>query len=299
MGFFGDLFSKTPVPQTTFTNNQTTVNEFLEEVCQTVSINMSSNTQINNTANIGDRKIVASVGKNGSVDVGSNITQTAEAKAVQTLSAVINEILKSAESSDIKLDAIGTVSQTAESSKFLSGSKSGNVDITNNAYTNNVSESVKNIQTFLNALSQAEIKNEVNIGNLDLTVKVEQNGDFNLVDNVTQHATYYNDQLIDLVNNSETCRNLGVTQDIITDIIANQENKETGVIENVGGMFSGIWSGILSPIVAIVVAIVVLIIIVYIFKVIKAKHDSSLEGGIYNPIDEGRIYNPIDPYLLM
>lgn len=282
MGFFGDLFSKTPVPQTTFTNNQTIVNEFLEEICQTVSINMNSNMQINNTANIGDRKIVASVGKNGSVDVGSNISQSAEAKVVQTLSAVINEILNSTESSDLKLDAIGTVSQTAESSKLLSNVKSGNVNINNNSYTNNVSKSVKNIQAFLNVLSQAEVKNKVNIGNLDLTVKVEQNGDFNLVDNILQHATYYNEQLIDLVNSSETCRNLGVTQDIITDIIANQKTEETGVIENVGSMFGNIWDGIKGSIVAIIIAIIALIIIIYIFKTIKAKYELTLGSGLYD-----------------
>lgn len=283
MGFFGDLFSKTPVPQTTFTNNQTLVNEFLEEVCQTVSINMKSNTQISNTANIGDRKIVASVGKSGSVSVGSNISQTAEGKVVQTLSTVINEILQSSESSDLKLDAIGTVLQTDESSKLLTNASGGNVDITNNSYTKNVSKSVKDIQTFLNVLSQAEVKNEVNIGTLDLTVKVNQNGNFDLVDNVSQHATYYNEQLIDLVNNSETCRNLGVTQDIISDLEATQKTKETGAIESVGGMFGNIWGtvlkGFMGPIVAIVVAIVILIIVVYIFKIIKAKNDGSLGGG--------------------
>lgn len=265
---------------TTFTNNETLVNNFFEEISQKFDITMQSDATVQNTAQIGERVIVADVGKNSKVNVKTNIDQKAEAELVQKLNALINEILESNESSDVKLDALATISQNSESSKLLKEA-SGNVSVNNSTRIENITSTVKQLQTFLNVLSSATVRNEIKIDKLNLKVSTEQGAEFNMVDNIKQVASYYNEQLIDLVNSSETCKETGLTQELVAEIEAEQKVQETGLIESATKGFSSIITSWMLPAILVVVAIIVLIIMVNLVKVFKVKRETSLVNGGY------------------
>lgn len=267
---------------TTFTNDVSLVNSFLEQVTQTVSMNMESTTTASNSASIGDRTIVATVGKNAKLNVGSDVNQTAEARTVQTMTAVLTEILKSNESSDVKLDALATVAQNSESSKLLESASAGNVDIVNTSKTENISTTIKQLSTFLNVMSELSANNNVEIGALSMNVKLQQGAELTLKDKINQNSRAYADQLIDLVNSSETCRTFGVTQDIVSDIEAEQTSKETGLTESLGNTFSKIIGTWLLPVIGVIVAIIIFIVMINMVKAYRIRRETASYGGSWD-----------------
>lgn len=275
-------------PSCVFTNNVEQVSQFVQRIEQAVNLKIESNTTVSNTAEIGERKIVAKV-DGGNVKVGSDIKQTAEMKQIQKMTIMINEILESAESADMKLDALATVAQTSDNSNVISGiiGQSGGSDVntTNDVRIKNITDLTKAMSISLTSLAKAEVTNEAKIDNLDLQVEVGKDGEFELVDKIEQKAQFYNEQLINLVNESETCRELGITQDLTADIEAEQENSNRGIIDSATTGAAKVTSSwilsLMSPILVGVAAIVVLIIVVGLFKIFKTKRETTIGGWKY------------------
>lgn len=264
----------------TFTNDETVVNNFLEQVVQTVSLSMDSNTSVSNDATIGKTYISGKIGKGATIDISNDVDQKADVKVIQTMNLLIKEILNSSEKADVKLDALATISQNSESSKILEKASAGATNISNASKTENISTTIKQLQTFLNVLAETSAKNNLTIEGIIIdNVEMEKGSAINYHNTAKQTAKAYVQQMIDLVNSSETCRNLGVTNQLISDIEAEQTAKDKGLAESITSGVAKIFTAWMIPIIGIVVVLIILILMVNLVKAFRVNRETKLSGG--------------------
>lgn len=264
----------------TFTNDETVVNNFLEQVVQTVLLSLESNTTVSNDATIGKTYISGKIGKDATIDISNTIDQKADVKVLQTMNLLIKEILNSSEKADVKLDALATISQNSESSKILEKASAGATNISNSSKTENISTTIKQLQTFLNVLAETSAKNNITIQGLTIdNVEMEKGSAIDYHNTAKQTANAYVQQMIDLVNSSETCRNLGVTNQLISDIEAEQTAKDKGLAESITSGVAKIFTAWMIPIIGIVVVLIVLILMVNLVKAFRVNRETKLSGG--------------------
>lgn len=264
----------------TFTNDETVVNNFLEQVVQTVSLSMDSNTSVSNDATIGKTYISGKIGKGATIDISNDVDQKADVKVIQTMNLLIKEILNSSEKADVKLDALATISQNSESSKILEKASAGATNISNASKTENISTTIKQLQTFLNVLAETSAKNNLTIEGIIIdNVEMEKGSAINYHNTAKQTAKAYVQQMIDLVNSSETCRNLGVTNQLISDIEAEQTAKDKGLAESITSGVAKIFTAWMIPIIGIVVVLIILILMVNLVKAFRINRETKLSGG--------------------
>lgn len=264
----------------TFTNDETVVNNFLEQVVQTVSLSLESNTTVSNDATIGKTYISGKIGKDATIDISNTIDQKADVKVLQTMNLLIKEILNSSEKADVKLDALATISQNSESSKILEKASAGATNISNSSKTENISTTIKQLQTFLNVLAETSAKNNITIQGLTIdNVEMEKGSSIDYHNTAKQTANAYVKQMIDLVNSSETCRNLGVTNQLISDIEAEQTAKDKGLAESITSGVAKIFTAWMIPIIGIVVVLIILILMVNLVKAFRVNRETKLSGG--------------------
>lgn len=264
----------------TFTNDETVVNNFLEQVVQTVSLSLESNTTVSNDATIGKTYISGKIGKDATIDISNTIDQKADVKVLQTMNLLIKEILNSSEKADVKLDALATISQNSESSKILEKASAGATNISNSSKTENISTTIKQLQTFLNVLAETSAKNNITIQGLTIdNVEMEKGSAIDYHNTAKQTANAYVQQMIDLVNSSETCRNLGVTNQLISDIEAEQTAKDKGLAESITSGVAKIFTAWMIPIIGIVVVLIILILMVNLVKAFRVNRETKLSGG--------------------
>lgn len=264
----------------TFTNDETVVNNFLEQVVQTVSLSMDSNTSVSNDATIGKTYISGKIGKGATIDISNDVDQKADVKVIQTMNLLIKEILNSSEKADVKLDALATISQNSESSKILEKASAGATNISNASKTENISTTIKQLQTFLNVLAETSAKNNLTIEGIIIdNVEIEKGSAINYHNTAKQTAKAYVQQMIDLVNSSETCRNLGVTNQLISDIEAEQTAKDKGLAESITSGVAKIFTAWMIPIIGIVVVLIILILMVNLVKAFRVNRETKLSGG--------------------
>ena len=264
----------------TFTNDETVVNNFLEQVVQTVSLSMDSNTSVSNDTTIGKTYISGKIGKGATIDISNDVDQKADVKVIQTMNLLIKEILNSSEKADVKLDALATISQNSESSKILEKASAGATNISNASKTENISTTIKQLQTFLNVLAETSAKNNLTIEGIIIdNVEMEKGSAINYHNTAKQTAKAYVEQMIDLVNSSETCRNLGVTNQLISDIEAEQTAKDKGLAESITSGVAKIFTAWMIPIIGIVVVLIILILMVNLVKAFRINRETKLSGG--------------------
>lgn len=264
----------------TFTNDETVVNNFLEQVVQTVSLSLESNTTVSNDATIGKTYISGKIGKDATIDISNTIDQKADVKVLQTMNLLIKEILNSSEKADVKLDALATISQNSESSKILEKASAGATNISNSSKTENISTTIKQLQTFLNVLAETSAKNNITIQGLTIdNVEMGKGSAIDYHNTAKQTANAYVQQMIDLVNSSETCRNLGVTNQLISDIEAEQTAKDKGLAESITSGVAKIFTAWMIPIIGIVVVLIILILMVNLVKAFRVNRETKLSGG--------------------
>ena len=264
----------------TFTNDETVVNNFLEQVVQTVSLSMDSNTSVSNDATIGKTYISGKIGKGATIDISNDVDQKADVKVIQTMNLLIKEILNSSEKADVKLDALATISQNSESSKIVEKASAGATNISNASKTENISTTIKQLQTFLNVLAETSAKNNLTIEGIIIdNVEMEKGSAINYHNTAKQTAKAYVQQMIDLVNSSETCRNLGITNQLISDIEAEQTAKDKGLAESITSGVAKIFTAWMIPIIGIVVVLIILILMVNLVKAFRINRETKLSGG--------------------
>ena len=241
---------------------------------------MDSNTSVSNDTTIGKTYISGKIGKGATIDISNDVDQKADVKVIQTMNLLIKEILNSSEKADVKLDALATISQNSESSKILEKASAGATNISNASKTENISTTIKQLQTFLNVLAETSAKNNLTIEGIIIdNVEMEKGSAINYHNTAKQTAKAYVEQMIDLVNSSETCRNLGVTNQLISDIEAEQTAKDKGLAESITSGVAKIFTAWMIPIIGIVVVLIILILMVNLVKAFRINRETKLSGG--------------------
>lgn len=274
--------SGSPTLSTTFNSTSESLNTFLVNVCNTVDLNISSQTSLSNQANIQQRNF--NVGGSGNkVQTSTNVDQSIDSKNIQVITSIISEILKADELADLKLDALATVTQKAESSSILKEAKGSNTSVNATTKSTSTTNVIKNMNTTLNNIARVSVENKVNIKGMNVNVTGFGNS-LKVEDNVKQISKQYTNQLIDLVNKSETCRELSITEDVVSELEASQETKEKGLIETLTEGWSKVLGTFMIPIIVVGVVIVMAVIGIVAAKIFKTKRETSFEGGDYTKI---------------
>ena len=132
----------------------------------------------------------------------------------------------------------------------------------------------------MNVLAETSAKNNLTIEGIIIdNVEMEKGSAINYHNTAKQTAKAYVEQMIDLVNSSETCRNLGVTNQLISDIEAEQTAKDKGLAESITSGVAKIFTAWMIPIIGIVVVLIILILMVNLVKAFRINRETKLSGG--------------------
>lgn len=283
-----------------FSKKTDVVNKLLTETKQETAAAQSAAASAVNKAEVGDRNL-SGVKVDGKLDASTTIQQTAEAKVTQSVAMMIEAIMKSDADSDVKLDAMSTITnamKTEDSGLTKTSSKDETEQITN---VENISESISKMSTTMNQFAESCATNEIKVGNLTLKdVVVGKDGKIDVSVNTKQIASAYSEQIADLVGKSETVTKSGQKAEIIDKLTKTIETEHTGtlstgiktlgefgnkVVDGVGGFFKGL------GMIPIIIACIVLVLIlgsIYLFrsKATKGGYTCGYDSGYDSEYDD-------------
>lgn len=261
--------------ETTFTQSNETVMEFLQEVALEFEANQETNHTSGNDTILGDIEtngIVA--GDNADIQIGHTTKQDATSESVSQITSLIEIINSMQAKNDTKLDALATVANSVNSSSVLASA--GSVSKTNVTNKTNVkSKSVSKISNVLNQLAFVQTTNKLTAGNIKVAgdILASENAKVYIGHKIEQQVKAYTGMLIDLVNNSESTTYMENGAELKAEIEqmlkAQQQSILDGMsklVENTLQGASGIFSTFSKPFLYVVIGIVAIIILFILIK---------------------------------
>jgi hypothetical protein len=293
---------------TTFTQNNETVMELLNEVVQEFEANQESNVSGSNTTNIGTIRaasmVADGVGSENRISVTSD--QSALIDAVSQITSLIEILQQTSASSDAKLDALATITAAAENTSVLASTSTASDTLVNNR-TDIKQKNISKISNTLNQIAVVAGQNYMGLEGIDLGPMIAQNGGKNIVEvAITQKIEVYNKMLMDLVDTSSAIANASNSAQLKADIEEMLKTQQQGVIDSIGkgiseaaqGIGSGIsdaLGGLTKPLIYGAVAIVAVVLVIILFKfvfgkqqqpqVVYAPAPGMYGGGLDDPTD--------------
>lgn len=278
--------------ETTFTQNNDTVMEFLQEVAMEFEANQESQVNGSNNAEVG--LIKAQVMMADGPDSVNKITITAEQEnsitATSQISSLIEIINSMNAKNDTKLDALATVSNAVENSSVLASAGSASHTKVSNS-TNVQSKTISQISNTLNQLAIVGGTNNFTAAGVDIGQMMATNGGKNMVEVIIkQKIELYNKMLIDLVNNSESLTQMDNGTQLKAEIEQMLKAQQKSILDGLGDTIkktldgaSSIFSSFSKPLLYIVIGIVAIIVLFIIIKAFSGDKQQSvyMQPGMY------------------
>lgn len=262
--------------ETTFTQSNETVMEFLQEVIAEFEANQETNHITGNETILGDIKTKGFVVTgNADVRVGHNIKQDSTSEAISQITSLINIINDMRAKNDTKLDALATIANSINNSSVLTSAGSvSKTNVTNN--TDVRSKSISKINNVLNQLAFIQTTNKLNVGNINIAGDILASEDTKLFigHKIEQQVRAYTEMLIDLVNNSESTTSMKNGSELKAEIEQMLRAQQQTIIDSMSKLVeetiegaTGFFSLFSKPLLYIVIGIVAIVVL---FIAIKA-----------------------------
>ena len=211
-----------PHVQTSFSNNQESVMNLLNETLTTIETNIESNTTASN--NVGKVNVVATKGSKIKID----LSQTANVQASQIYMSLIDMLMKSDANTDVKLDALGAVCQAVKNDgNILSSPETAATDIKlSQKNTSNLSNIQKLNQNLKLAVSTCAVNNFEG-GNF--LADEDSEIDFKL----NQKADAISDNLTKMITDEKSTLDPQMKQELASQIEADNKAEGTGIVAGI------------------------------------------------------------------
>lgn len=291
---------------TTFTQNNETVMELLNEIVQEFEANQESNVNSSNTTDIGKIKagtmLADGPGSENKISVTTN--QMALIDAVSQITSLVEILQQISASSDAKLDALATITSAVENTSALASTSTAS-DTLINSKTDVKQKNISQISNTLNQLAVVAGQNYMGLEGIEVGSMIAQNGGKNIIEvAIIQRIELYNKMLMDLVDTSSSIANSSNSTKLKADIEEMLKAQQQGIIDSIGkgvseasqGIGAGIsntLSGFSKPFVYGIIAVIAVIIVIFLFIFIFNKQQqtpyyqgaSMYGGGLDDPND--------------
>ena len=263
----GNCGKSTPTVESKFSQNVENVNKLFNE------INQQLNTEVKNEVSAKNKLVISNI-KNSGSKLKLTAEQQAKAESLQTLNQVINMILDSNYSSDVKLDALINLSNDVKNDGniFNKATSSELTDI--NLKNQNEVQTITNLNNNLRIIAQVIAENEMIIDGIELKNGAET--ELRLV----QSANSMSSQVQDLVNDLDSQLSEEDKIAVSDEIEKSMSSESTGIATSVS---KNIKSTTIITTIIIIVAILILVCIWFKFSNSKS---SKTEGGNDRFIDD-------------
>lgn len=287
--------------ETTFTQSNETVMEFMQQVMMQFEANQEIKHNSGNELNVDGIKTKGIIANgNTTVEIGHNIKQDTTSEAISQITSLIEIINSMQAKNDTKLDALATLANSVNNSSVLSSA--GSVSKTNVSNSTNVhSKSISNTSNVLNQLAFVQTTNKLTVGGIDIDgdILASDNAKILIGHKIEQQVKAYTGMLIDLVNNSESITKLENGAELKSDIEQMLEAQQQSILDGMSKLVeetlsgaTGFLSSFSKPILYVVigiVAIVLLILIINAFSKNKQQvvyaQQRMMGGGLNDPDD--------------
>lgn len=271
---------------TTFTQENETVMDFLNEVVQEFEANQESDTTGSNDFHLGKVKIPSMIaegaGSENVFKVGG--TQDSTVEAISQITSLIEIIQHANAAADTKLDALATISSAVENSSVTASASSESNTYVHNT-TNVKCKTINHISNTLNQLAVVASTNYIGMDGFDIGAMVARDGGKNIVDvMVQQRVKTYNKMLQDLASSSSSISDSENSTDLKADIKEMLEASQKSMFEAIGngiatgaeGIGNGVNAGLsglskplLYGIIGIVAVIVLVVLLIGAYKIMN------------------------------
>lgn len=253
----GSCGKSSPTVESKFSQNVETVNKLFNEINQTL------NTEVKNDVQSKNKLVITNV-KNYGSKLKLTAEQQATAESLQSLSQVINMILDSNYSSDVKLDALLNLSNDVKNDGniFNKATSSELTDI--NIKTQNEYETITNLNNNLRIIAEVIAENDMIIDGIELKNGAET--ELRLI----QSANSMSSQVQDLVNDLDSQISEEDKLKVSDEIEKSMSSESTGIASSVAEKTGK------SMIIIVIVIVVSLLVLIFGFYLIKNK----ILGGI-------------------
>lgn len=278
--------------ETTFTQSNETVMEFLHEVAMEFEANQESQVNGSNNTEIG--LIKAQIMMADGPDSINKITITADQEnsitATSQISSLIEIINSMTAKNDAKLDALATLSNAVENSSVLaSAGSASHTNVSNRTEVH--SKSISKISNTLNQLAIVGGTNNFTAAGVDIGQMMATNGGKNMIEIIVkQKIELYNKMLIDLVNNSESLTSIENGAELKADIEQMLKAQQKSILDGLGDTIKktldgagGILSSFSKPLLYIVIGIVAIVLLIILVKAFSGKKQQYvyMQPGMY------------------